>query len=135
MSKKILIQSLVKVKNAGISNCNFVEVKNIKLNRYIFDLLYREGFISGIIIKDRFKLIIILKYFNGYFLLKNLKIFSNLIKPYYLSYQKLLKIYRGNYKFNYFMLLNTSFGLVTIDEIFFRNLRIGGQVLFTIDLF
>jgi len=134
MSKKILIQSLIKVKNAGISNCNFVEVKNIKLNRDIFELLYKEGFISAVIVKNCFILIIVLKYYNGYFLLKNLKIFSNFIKPKYLSYDKLLKIYYGSYKMNYFMLLNTSYGLLTVQELFFRNYRIGGQVLFTIDL-
>lgn len=135
MSKKSLFIFLNNLKIAGANNCSFITVKNSKYTLYLINLLYNEGYINGFFFKNKYTIIVFLKYFRGEFLLKNLKIYSTNNKPYFLKYKQLLRLYKGPLELNYFLLLNTSYGLLTFDEIFFNNYRIGGELLFSINLY
>ena len=133
MSSKNIFNLLIKLKNASKSNCAFLTVKYSSSSFPIINLLYKQGYISYFFFKNKYNIIISLKYFNGYSLLNNLQIYNNPIRPYYIKYRHILLFYNGLYKNHYFLLLSTSYGLLTLEEIIFNNYKIGGQVLFSIN--
>lgn len=134
MSRKSLFIFLNTLKVAGLHNCSTVNVKSNKYINTLINLLYNEGYINGFFFKDKYTIVIYLKYYNGYFLLRNLKIYGSNVKPYYIKYKELLRMYKGPLEVNYFLLINTSYGLLTFEEIFLKNYHVGGEVIFSINL-
>jgi ribosomal protein S8 len=134
MSKKIIIQVLNNLKIAGINHCSSILVKKTKTSLYLITLLYNEGYLNGFYLKNSSKILVFLKYYNGNCLLKNLLIYGNSLKPKYMTYNQLLQLYKGPYEHKYFLLLNTSYGFLTFEEIFRKNYHIGGEILFSINL-
>lgn len=135
MSKKILFQILNNLKSAGINNCASIVVKKNKTSLFIITLLYNEGYLNGFYLKNTSQILVFLKYYNGNFLLKNLQIYNTGLKPIYLKYKQLLQLYNGPYENKYFLLLNTSYGLLTFEEIFLKNYHIGGELILSINLY
>jgi ribosomal protein S8 len=134
MSKKVLFQVLNSLKAAGINNCSSIIVKKNKTSLFIITLLYNEGYLNGFYLKNASQILVFLKYYNGNFLLKNLYVYNEKLKPVYIKYKQLLQLYHGPYENKYFLLLSTSYGLMTFEEIFANNYQIGGELLFSINL-
>src|SRR6185437_11417420 len=135
MSKKVIINILNNLKTAGINNCKSISVKKTKTSFALIMLLYNEGYLNGFYLTNSKNIIVFLRYLNGNFLLKNLKIYGSSVKSKFVTYSKLLQMYKGPYENNYLLVLNTSYGLLTFDEIFRKNYRIGGELIFSINLY
>lgn len=92
----------------------------------ILVILHKEGFISSFKrVENKFK--VYLKYYNGYPLIQNFKIYSTFSKKYYCTVEDLLM----SYKKIDFLLVSTSLGILTKEESIAKN--IGGEVLVKIN--
>jgi ribosomal protein S8 len=134
MSRKAIFEVLNRFKVGGIAKSSHVVVKNTKSVNCLLTILYAEGFISAFYLKNKYEIVVFLKYVNGLFLMKNMRVYSNNLKPAFFTYKKLCSVFRGPQRVHYFAVLSTSRGLLSLEEIFLSGVPIGGELLFTIDL-
>jgi ribosomal protein S8 len=114
------------LRSASKAHRRFAIVPATHLSYLLLDKFYKDGLIHGYTAQSGLKLKVCLKYNNfGVGLLRNLKKVSNSRKRVYLSYSQLSR----RYKQNAYVLISTSFGLLTLKDIRFKNLRIGGELI------
>ena len=130
MVVNLLIDSLIRLKNA--SNLNLLSVKLLNSKACLNMLLYlwELGFISGFKILSFKYILVFLRYTkNRLKAFRNIKIISKPTNPVYLNVKMLKKrLYNSN--LNSILVLSTHKGLMN-DKIAILN-NVGGKVLFEI---
>jgi small subunit ribosomal protein S8 len=120
-----LIKILLKIKNAYFFGKESVELNYNSKCITILKLLYQNGFIQSLQIKQA-KIIINLRYFENKKIINNIKFFSVPSHHYFISFSELSLI---NDKKN-FILLTTHKGLLTLSQC--KQQRLGGKLLFSL---
>jgi ribosomal protein S8 len=127
MLNYLVYNNLIGLKNSNIANKIFVELSYNYLFIYILNFLYRKGFILGYVYNNYKKVRVYLKYYKDKGLLNNLRFYFR--KP-YMSFKALKYIKNSYFYENYLYLLSTSFGFLTLRDIFFYNYSVGGILYF-----
>lgn len=105
-----------------------VVIQNSKLCINILSILYKLGYIRGYVIKDKKKVIILLKYINNKPVVRNINVISTPGRRKYIDYKTLQSELKK--KDHGFFILSTSKGILTDEESIMFN--IGGEVLLKI---
>lgn len=127
MLNYLVYNNLIGLKNSSLANKIFIELYYNNIFIFILNFLYRKGFILGYVYNNYKKVRIFLKYYKDKGLLSNLCFYKN--KP-YISFKALKYIRRSYYYENYLYFLSTSFGFLTLRDIFFYNYSLGGILYF-----
>lgn len=128
---RITYRNLIQMRNSSSANKIHVEVGYANLFVYILNFFYRKGYIFGYMFITAFKIRVFLKYFKDKGLLKGISF--RLGRPNF-SFKSLKYLAKSPYMLNYLYLFSTSKGFLTLDEIFFNNLTLGGILYFYIVL-
>jgi len=118
-----LIKMLISLKNASGANKTNLVVKNNPLLIDCLSVLYRDGLILSYV-KDRTKLVITLRYFEGVCLTSNLTLMSKVSHLKFLTYRDICRINSGN-KIGYLL---TTKGVKTLNDC--KISRMGGLLIF-----
>jgi len=111
---------------ASKSHKRFAFVPATTVTYRLLDKLYKDGLIYGYNKHSSTLLRICLKYNQfGSGLLRNLKKVSIPSNRVYLSYSQLTRLYKQNS----YVLVSTSFGLLSLKDIRYKNLRLGGELV------
>mgnify|MGYP002787170148 CR=1 FL=1 len=129
MLNKLVCQSLINMKNASKAKHAFVDVYYNNLLIKIINILYLKGYILGFVYNNFKTIRVYLKYFKDKGLLNGLHFYRNKFSFSYKSILYLRKFYKYE---NIFYLISTSKGLLTLEDVFFYNLNIGGILYFYI---
>jgi ribosomal protein S8 len=114
------------IRSASKAHRRHAVVPATRLSYLVLEKFYKDGLIHGYTIHPGLRLKISLKYNRfGVGLLRNLKKISNSSNRVYLSYSQLSRFYKQNA----YVLISTSYGLLTLKDIRFKNLRIGGELV------
>lgn len=129
MINNLVYSNLINLRNASKGKKIFIDLKYNRLFLFFLNFFYSKGFILGYVFNNFKNVRVYLKYFKDKGLLNGL-LFSH-FKPNF-SF-KALKYLRYHYKFElYLYMFSTSKGFLTLEEIFLKNLNIGGILYFYI---
>lgn len=121
---------VIRIKNAYLAALPCTIVRNSNMNIGILSVLKKNGYIADFSLIGDFHIKVILKYVNeGSFTVGAVSDIGRISKPgkrVYSSFKSLKKIYNG---FG-ISILSTSQGI--ISDIYAREIKIGGEVLFYI---
>lgn len=132
MVNKFVYLRLIDLRNGSRAKKAFIDLGYNLLFLTILDLFYKQGYINGYYFLTRFKVRVFYKYYNGRGILDGL--FFNMPKVYF-SYKSLYYLfYVSLLKPAYFYFFSTIYGFYSLDEIFCKNLRVGGILYFCIRL-
>ena len=130
MRNKLVLNSLSVLKNASRARHTFVDVRFNKIFFRILMILYTKGYILGFTYNNFKTIRVFLKYYKDKGLLDCIAFPSNI--QIFFSF-KALAYLRKYYKYeNIMYIFSTSKGLLSLEEIFFKNLNIGGILYFYI---
>lgn len=127
MLNKLVYSNLVNLRNSSVSKNIYVDLKYNKLFLQVLDIFYRRGFILGYVFNNLKYVRIFLKYYKDKGLLGGL-MFSH-FKPNF-SYKALKYLRYKVQREQYFYIFSTSKGLLSLEDIFSRQLNIGGILYF-----
>jgi small subunit ribosomal protein S8 len=120
-----LISSLKVANNAKLLK---IEVNSSKFCVSVINNLYRLGYIRGFTVKEKNKIVVLLKYINNLPTIKNIFVISTPGRKVYLKSKELSN--NLNRKDGGFYLISTSKGIMTDEEAVLLNL--GGEVILKI---
>lgn len=125
------IRLLNSIKNASITNTEFVCVNSNKLVQSVIRIMYREGLILSYKVRRKenyfnntSEVLIYLRYYYNKSILKRLKIISSPSRKIHISYKNITRISCKNRVF----IFTTTKGLLTLDEC--KKKKVGGILLF-----
>jgi len=117
---------IANLRNAGLSEAKFCNVRNTSLNRRFLSVLYLEGFITGFFISNSFFIRVHLSYVRNAVgelpLVSSLKLVSKPSRRVYVNVSQLLRYYSSK-----FVILSTSYGILTGTQAIQKN--VGGELL------
>ena len=125
----IFSNMLTNIKNGQAISLLSVRQLKTSINIQVLYVLMKLGFIRGYS-EDKTNpnyIIILLKYYNGFGIIRNIKKISTVNRRVYITYDTLAKI--KDYKLK-ILVLSTSLGILSNDEAL--KLKVGGELLFII---
>lgn len=127
---KCVYINLIKIRNANRALKIFTDITYNKLMLYIINFLYMKGYIFGYTYISKRKMRIYLKYVADKGLLSGLNFY---LRKSYFSYKALKHLSNTSiYNVNHLYVFSTLKGFLTLEEIFLKNLTIGGILYFYI---
>jgi len=132
MVNKFVYFRLLDLRNGSKAQKAFIDLTYNLLFLMILDLFYKQGYINGYYFITKFKVRIFYKYYNGFSILNGLNFdlrncYFSYKSLYYLFYFSLLRV-------RYFYFFSTIYGFYSLEEIFYRDLHVGGVLYFYIKL-
>lgn len=125
----IFSNMLTNIKNGQAISLLSVRQLKTSINIQVLDVLMKLGFIRGYS-EDKTNtnyIIILLKYYNGFGIIRDIKKISTVNRRVYITYNTLAKI--KDYKLK-ILVLSTPLGILSNDEAL--KLKVGGELLFII---
>lgn len=130
MVNKLVYRNLVNLRNASNAKRKFVDLFYNNLFLCFLDFFYKSNFIIGYVFNDLKKVRIFLLYYKDKGLLDGLLVCNFLKKSF--SFKALKYLRYSFYRENFLYLFSTSFGFLTLNDIFLNNYHIGGILYFYI---
>ena len=128
---RTVYHNLINIRNASRVNKVFVELKYSKLFIYVLNFLYRKGYIAGYLFITLYRIRVFLKSYKDKGILSGL--FFHLKRPNF-TFKSIKYLSKSPYMLQYLYLFTTSRGFLTLEELFFKGLNIGGILYFYIVL-
>ncbi len=123
-------RALIHIRNSSSARKVYADLGCSRLVMYILNFFFQKGYIFGYMYLTLYKVRVFLKYYKDKGVLTSLSFRLNSPTFTYKS----LKYLNSQYLYNYLYLFTTPKGFLTLDEIFTKNLTVGGILYFYITL-
>lgn len=130
MVNKLVYKNLVNLRNASRAKRKFVDLDYNNLFIFCLDFFYKRSLIIGYLFNDLKKVRIFLLYYKDKGLLDGLLVCDLLKKNF--SFKALKYLRYSFYYENFLYFFSTSYGFLTLNDIFLNNYHVGGILYFYI---